>query len=242
MDDPIEKRSKYLKLVEERKACDACAGLGLTNPSRCCDGQFDSEHIGPWSGWQGNLDAEVLVIGQEWGDVDTFQEQRGHEQPNNSTNALLIDLLAEIGISIAGPAQGRGFQGRIFLTNAVLCLKRPEGGLGGAVRSRWFKNCRTKFLKPLIETVRPKHVVCLGGKAYEAVLKAFELPRQELREAVATMNGIPLPTGGTVYAVYHCGRRNQNFCRKADKQKEDWRRLGERMKQLHLTAIVGATF
>jgi len=136
--------SKYLKLVEDRKACDSCADLGLTNPSRCCDGNSIRSTSAPGR-LAGKSASGTAGDRQEWGDVGTFQLQRGREQPDNSTNALLIDLLAEIGINIAGPERGRGFEGRIFLTNAVLCLKRPEGGLGGAVRSQWFKNCRTKF-------------------------------------------------------------------------------------------------
>jgi len=61
------KLAAYRVLVEERKTCRVCEGL--INPSDCAGGVYDSEHIGPWSRWQGNLDSELMVVGQDWGDV-----------------------------------------------------------------------------------------------------------------------------------------------------------------------------
>jgi hypothetical protein len=60
-----EKKTKYDALVQARRLCRAC--VELVNPSVCQDGAFDSDAIGPWSTWQGNLDALVMVIGQDLG-------------------------------------------------------------------------------------------------------------------------------------------------------------------------------
>ena len=60
-----DKSERYFQLVEARKACTACAGL--SNPSTFHEGEFDSAQIGPWSRWQGNLNAAVMIVGQDWG-------------------------------------------------------------------------------------------------------------------------------------------------------------------------------
>ena len=40
----------------------------LKEPSEIENGKYDKEDsIGPWSLWQGNLEAQILVIGQDWG-------------------------------------------------------------------------------------------------------------------------------------------------------------------------------
>ena len=62
------KRARYGALVGARKTCRACADPA--NPSVCEGGAFDCEAIGAWSRWQGNADAQVMVVGQDWGDVD----------------------------------------------------------------------------------------------------------------------------------------------------------------------------
>jgi len=72
--DIAGKKAKYDALIEARKSCRAC--VDLVNPSVCQDGAFDCNAIGAWSKWQGNLDAPVMVIGQDWGDVAWFPERR----------------------------------------------------------------------------------------------------------------------------------------------------------------------
>jgi uracil-DNA glycosylase len=98
------KRPTYDALVAARKACRACRGL--TNPSQCGDSAWDSEHIGPWSRWQGNLDARLMIVGQDWGGVDAFVRDKGCDIDKNPTNETLAKLLASIRITV-GPATRR---------------------------------------------------------------------------------------------------------------------------------------
>ena len=143
------------------KACSLCSAL--ENPSRCEQGHYDSRHIGPWSQWQGHLNAELMVVGQDWGDTNYFIRNHGLEAQRNPTNNMLRELLGSIGIDVGSPHDCRN-DGRVFLTNAILCLK-TTGGLQGNVKKEWFSNCGRAFLRPLIEIVGPKVVVCLGERA-----------------------------------------------------------------------------
>lgn len=91
----MNKLEAYRVLVTKRKACRLCCGL--TNPADPKCGAFDSEEIGPWSLWPGCLDADILVVGQDWGDEAFFMKNNGRDPAINPTNDNLRALLKEIG-------------------------------------------------------------------------------------------------------------------------------------------------
>jgi DNA polymerase len=199
----------------------ACASLNLTNPSKCHDGIYDNTgHIGPWTQWQDNLDAELMVVGQDWGGVDYFIDNEGLEQDDNETNTRLIELLACVGIQIDLPINTT--ERPLYFTNAAICLRR--GRLTGPVSSRWFSNCGPLFLRPQVELVKPKVVVTLGYHAYGAVCKSFGVaPAQRMRDAIQR-EPERLPNGSVLVPVYHCGKNGQRS-RSMNEQKQDWKRV-----------------
>jgi DNA polymerase len=217
------KTNTYANLVSAREACRLCAHCGLTNPSTVDGGEHDSRQIGPWTQWQGHLDAELMIVGQDWGDVRYFHENAGRDKPSNPTNLMLARLLRSIGIEIGSPDDPSP-AAPVFLTNAVLCLK--DGGLQAKVRPEWFINCGRAFLRAQIELVNPAVVVGLGQRAFEAVLSAFDLPIPPFRQAVLSAEGTLLPNGSRLLAVYHCGMRILNTHRPEAAQLADWRRIG----------------
>jgi uracil-DNA glycosylase family 4 len=216
-----DKRHAYLKLVEKRKGCHSCEDHGLTNPSVCRGGVYDNtEHIGPWTQWQGNLDAELMVIAQDWGGAEYYIGCEGLEKDTNPTNKRVCELLASVGIQIQLPKQTR--EGPLFFTNAVLCL-RPGLLTGPAIKSRCFTNCSTAFLRPQVEVVNPKVVVTLGRMAYRSLMTGYgKKPKERMREAV---NDIVELNGSTwLVPVFHPGN-NGTRSRSFEKQKEDWLRV-----------------
>ena len=213
------KRAEYAELVTARKACQLC--VGLVNPSVIDGGRLDSDHIGPWSLWQGNMDAAVMVVGQDWGDTTYFLDRKGTEGPKNPTNLALVELMGIAGIAIGDPgvAVGRDVE---FFTNAILCLK--EGGLQGKVQPAWFSNC-APFLRRKVEIVKPAVVVGLGERAYRAILGGFGMKSRAFRTEVDDEGGTLLPNGTRAFAVYHCGARIRNTHRPMAMQREDWKRM-----------------
>ena len=210
----------YRNLVSARKSCSLCAGL--TNPSRSAAGVYDGDEIGPWTRWEGDLDATVMVVGQDWGDEEGFKRQKGLDSSNSSTNRTLRELLASVGVRV-DPPTGQTQRVGAFFTNAILCLK--QGGAQAAVRAEWFAKCGQHFLRPQIELVHPKVVVCLGEQAYRAVLAAYGLSPSSFREAVDATEPTVLPDGIPVVAVYHCSQRILNTHRDLEAQRRDWRRV-----------------
>ena len=67
--------------------------VGLCNPSAKELRHFDSDEIGPWTRLHGDLNASLMVIGQDWGDVDYFVSNGGLDKLNNPTSQLLYDVI-----------------------------------------------------------------------------------------------------------------------------------------------------
>lgn len=215
----MAKIEDYAALVAARKVCRAC--IGVTNPADIEGGQYDTDEIGPWSRWQGNLNAQLMVAGQDWGDTKYFRGWAGLEKQSNPTNATLVHLVRSLGIHI-GPPGGTEGQDLVFFTNAVLCLK--EGGLQGKVDRAWFRNCRG-HLRRQIEIVHPKVVIGLGERAFESILSAFDLVAGPFHAEVENPEGTALPNGSRAFAVYHCGARVRNTHRSLEEQENDWARI-----------------
>lgn len=218
------KLKRYSKLVEKRKDCRLCEHLGLTNPSQCEERvHHQTGHISPWTQWQGNLHAKLMVIAQDWGGAD-YVNHRVLEEDDNITNRRICKLLASVDIKIKLPQETQD-ERPLFFTNAVLCLK--PGRLTGPVNSRCFSNCATDFLRQQVELVDPKVVVTLGYMAYHSLLIAYKLPLKTLmREAV--QESFQLPGGNVLVPVYHPGN-NGTRSRSFENQRMDWQRVRRAM-------------
>ncbi|MEO8596249.1 MAG: uracil-DNA glycosylase family protein [Candidatus Solibacter sp.] len=219
---PLDRTASYAALVAARQLCRACTGL--INPAACDGGIHDSDAIGPWSLWQGNLNADLVIVGQDWGDTGYFSANKGHEKAGNPTNVTLMKLLASIGIVIAVPTADDAGGGAVFMTNAILCLK--DGGMQGDVRPEWFANCGARFLKPTIDVISPKVVVTLEERAYRALVGGYGLPRMAFRTAVERPEGFMLASGTRCWPMYHCGARILNTHQPYERQVRDWQRVG----------------
>lgn len=214
------KHEAYRDLVMARQHCRACQGL--RNPAEPDLAVYDTGEIGPWSRLHGDLNARLMIVGQDWGDTRYYCAHQGLDDLKNPTMRTLERLLGESGIPAAMDRYGQGNCG-VFLTNAILCLK--DGGLQAAVDDHWFRHCGPRFLRPQIELVAPRVVVALGQRAHESILHAYGLKVRAFRDAVASPDGHLLPNGSRLLAVYHCGNRILNTHRKYPEQLHDWQRV-----------------
>lgn len=218
------KLQEYTSLVECSKKCIDC-GDGLINPSNYPEN--DSNDIGPWSRWQGNLDAEIIVVGQDWGDVNYFSRNAGRDNDTEPTCKNLIKRFMEIGIDIGTP--NKPAPAPVFLTNSILCLKQE--GKSSNVLSKWQKNCCGKYLKPLISIIKPKVVVALGEKAYRAIMYLYGKKPVPFKAAVDNAVPVELENGVNLFPVCHCSQQIINSgVRTEQQQKEDWKRIQKYLK------------
>lgn len=213
----MNKLARYGRLVQRRKKFRFSDGL--INPSQIKNGIYDQDHLGPWSAWQGNIDARILLIGQDWGDLDYFLDNKGHDLDENPTNKNLIELFQAIGIDIGSPSQPNR-SAPTFFTNAILGIK-AKGKMAGKVSPSWARESTEAFLKPLLEIVKPEIVITLGMVAYNEIAYVYSLPKYPLKRLVLE-NPVLLKDNKRLYAQYHCGRlgvANRNLAL----QKRDWK-------------------
>src|SRR6185437_2337202 len=67
---------------------------------------FSDEVLNPWSLWHGNLNAEILLIGQDFSDVTYFKENFANYWENereSDTNRNLRKLFLNLGYDIGLP-------------------------------------------------------------------------------------------------------------------------------------------
>ena len=213
----MNKTKQYHQLVKNRKSFPFSAGL--LNPSQIENGEFDKEnHIGPWSRWQGNLNAKLLVIGQDFSDKEYYIKNRGIDPDNNPTNKNLAELFSMIGIKV-GKARHPITTYPLFFTNCILGIK-SDGGMTGKVKMSWAVESTKHFLMPLIKIIEPEILITLGKLAYDSIAEMYGLKKYPLKKII-NENPIYLSDGKKLFAMYHCGGLG-TANRKLDLQKKDW--------------------
>jgi uracil-DNA glycosylase family 4 len=222
------KQREYQVLVEKRKACSLCKGQ-LENASRIEGGVHDSDRVGPYSRWQGNLDASVVVVAQDFSDVAGFCKYRGWAGSDVQTNKYLVELLGCADFAVALPEYGKP-DDKLFFTNAVLCMKSgQQGGRQQSVSVSCFNNC-SSFLKTTIEIIAPRLVITLGEQALRATTHAFGIRKAEpLSRCVG--HPVALASGIQLVPVYHPSPTVVNTHRCIERMRADWRGIGQLLKQ-----------
>ncbi len=224
-----DKRAAYSNLVRDRKACHACQGL--INPADHIYHKYDSDQIGPWSLWQGNLDSYLLVVGQDWGDTEYFKKWRGKDQrTGNPTNENLQLLLRQIGIHIGKPGDLQESKSELFFTNLILCLK--QGGLQAPVNNHWLIDCGERFFRPFVDLMRPKAILALGKDVATTILELYNVGFNKNHTLKAIMKKSPytLTPSTVLFPLYHCGAGSVNRNRSRVEQKKDWEKVADWMK------------
>jgi uracil-DNA glycosylase len=212
----------FSDLVKARKSCRICIDR---NPGEIRNGaeyDFDPDVVSHWSQWLGDRNPEILVIGQDFGDIKYFREHRGKDENNNVTNNTLHALLECAGIKVAKPPKQDNVSG-VFLTNSILCFKNSP--MSSGVRSHWTKACACNHLRHLIERLQPRIVVAMGSHGWLAARVALQLENVPKKILVAVGSMWAAPNGIRVFPVSHCSGLGQ-VNRPLKQQREDWMRIG----------------
>jgi uracil-DNA glycosylase len=222
------KISELRELTSARKSCRICLDR---DPGKIHAGaffDFDPDVISYWSQWLGHPSPQLLIVGQDFGDLDYFKKFRGLDDPHNKTNENLCELLWHAGLTPSKPPLADRIT-RIFLTNSILCLKEPP--MNSPLRETWVRACAINHLRPLIERLRPPIVVAMGGPAWQATQFALEIKNAPKRICAAAGGTWTTRMGTRIFAVGHCsglGVRNRPW----QMQLEDWSRIGDAVRQI----------
>jgi len=215
-----KKLDRYEKLVKDRKSClpypsnpYGCDGstvkgapdLVLLNPSQIEKTKLpDYNEIGLISVVQKSLDAEIMVVLQDWGDISdyrkTIQEEgsegfKGFGGPYRSRNSTLENLNECLAFVLDRNQNEGGHISlldhsypEIFLTNSMLCLKswnRSEKNTD-YYDGDWSSRCSAKFLPELIDIIQPSIIIAAGKHAFQSISRTvFKVePPETLADAI----------------------------------------------------------
>lgn len=206
MDQP--KLQRYHAHVSACRSCRACMDQSLpecARPENPSDGGF-AHHPSPWAEQGSNLNAEVVIVGQ---DFSGREERWTHPNAAAPTNKFLLACMHDAGLNPQS----------CYFTNAMLCLK--PGAMNATVKAVWLKNC-APHLHKTIEIISPRAVATLGTQACRSVLLAFG------KRCTSMLPKGPVPveldTAAHLFVFGHPGRLGQRARAKAQQQ-EDWRAL-----------------
>ena len=194
-----QRNADYAGLVALRKQCKLC---DLTNPAAVEKGKFDSDVIGPYTRWHGDLNARLVVVAKDFAPESIFTEYEGRPGADVETNKRLIRYLRIAGFDAGDPRQSYRDRG-LFFTNAILCLAKGEK-MRTAVSLQHARRCGDKFLCKLLRLISPAVVVALGNHAVDAVLEACDTTRNPAAPIMARgKTGFALPDGPRFFSVPH---------------------------------------
>ncbi len=171
-----EKERQFLQLVRRVKACQLCPRM--MNSARV---------IGPGCG---PLNAPLMFIGEAPGRLGADVSHLPFHGDKAGHN--FESLLNQVGLT----------RYDIFVTNAVLCNPKGDGGNNATPNLREQRNCQN-HLREQLELLNPRIVVTLGGTALRAAagLAPHNLTlRDDVRTAVPWNGRLLIP-------LYHPGQR-----------------------------------
>jgi restriction system protein len=200
------------------------------------DGFYDLDFVSPWTAGAQNIDAALMIIGQDW-ISEKYLENRAPEMrltlkemgqdPMLPTNKHLKKLLKE------------HFDLRFsdtYATNMSVFIKL--GNMDADVPRKDLEDFARKFTLPLIRAVQPSMVLCLGERTFNALRRANNQPRMKWSDAC-------LPTahtraeGAEVYGVPHTGSWGSKNAGGDVRMSEIWTSLAQRFQKLNTLAASG---
>lgn len=167
--------------------------------------------IGYWNDVFQNYNAKLMIVGQDWGSCEYLQkflkyhkwelpESKEYWEKGNPTWENLMCFLHEAGFKTDDGAYRFS---DIYLTNALLCLRKGKQMSGDKGLDKcWFHYC-FKFLEEQIKIIKPKIIATLGQNVFQVFANEYGLGLpKSFNEAVAK----PKPFNEIViFPLYHTG-------------------------------------
>ena len=154
-----KKEKAFLKLCKEISKCEICKNINFTphlTEKNCfipAPKSNKPNYVNLWNRFQGSLNADIMVIGQDYG---VFEEKVF------PTDSKLIELFNNpLGISIDKKNP------HVFLTNIANCYRNHTST--GTLNKGCLALCANKFMSRLIKIISPKIIITLGQDTFNAL-------------------------------------------------------------------------
>ncbi len=192
-----------------------------------CNKQGSIEVLNPWNLWYGNLDAEILVIGMDWGSVvelSRFGKEGDFTKLRMPTDKNLEELFCNIGIKIGEP-YSKVANKKLFFTNAILGIRNATNNAGYVNLNAY--NFTPRILLDLINVIKPKGIIIMGKIAYKAVCNLHNTKGNRLQSSNKNMRELVLESlpeicGSKLFIVYHPSPKNTRIENKGWQKIKEW--------------------
>ncbi|MCA1469258.1 hypothetical protein I6F09_15295 [Bradyrhizobium sp. IC3195] len=194
------KQAAMAKLVAKRRA----ESGGRYHHLHLYDGgSWDLDFVVPWTKSACYLDADLMIIGQDWASEDYLRRNNDAKQRADravtgqdahlATNQNLKRLLTlHFGLCFS----------RTYATNVLVYIK--PGGMSSKVPKKDLTRCATAYTLPELEIVKPRMALCLGAVTFDSVRSALGLGRLGWQDAcIPSAHTRSGPT--EIYGVPHTG-------------------------------------
>ena len=196
-------------------------------------GIWDCDHVVPWSKSACNLDAELMVIGQDWASEEFLREPKyntperisarstaGQDEYLPTNRRLKVLLQKHFGMSFA----------QTYATDVSVFIK--PGNMTGNVPMKDMLYCAETYALPQIRIVQPAMAVCLGAKTFNSLRRAMNLTDLRLQEAWAPFAHTNY-NGTEIYGVPHTGGLGHANAGGMEKVDQIWSGLATRFDELN---------
>lgn len=186
------------------------------------NGIFECEHVSPWTKSGCNVDAEIMIVGQDWSSSDALDRDPpdlhsaalGFSE-KFPTNRNLDNLLERyFGLNRA----------ECYLTNLFPFIKLGKANAG--VPLKHLVACAQLFTLPEVWIVSPQLVICLGLRTFVSLMRAVSL--KESPKMDQAVNAPFKFSDAMIHCVAHTGAFGMNN-RGRDQVEEDWQQLAASM-------------
>lgn len=173
--------NEFKNLINKLSKCDKCLNLKNKNQEDCSliniykDKSFCLKIPSIWTDWQNRLNANIMIIGQDWGpyvEMQKFYNEYKKSETIENWKHLIEEekSLTKRNLKkfIYQSAQNNSIQleenfiDTIYITNAILCARQGNNYRSDSIK---LKDCTlncSEYLKKQIEIVKPKVILTLG--------------------------------------------------------------------------------
>jgi uracil-DNA glycosylase len=225
----MTKEQKWAALLRLAKKRRRDSIQGYCRLSDFHGGYYECCFVSPWTKSAYNVDADVMLLGQDWSSSDNLNRPRCPEQRkigqtwNLPTNRRLRDFLEQhMQLDFC----------KTYATNVFPFIKK--GAVSARIKPIDMHYCAKEYAVPEMEIVAPKMAICLGKSTFEAVqLSLGEEPRQF---AEAFLPECRINYHSTeIYGVPHPGSWGIRNAGGMERVHERWRILAKRLIELRRT-------
>ncbi len=209
-------------LANELARCENCLHMQNKKGQDCSlvnifqDKNFYSKIPSIWTDWENRLDADIMIIGQDWGpfvEMKKFHDLYLKKETKENWKSLMEEEKSltkknlESFLLISAKNHERvleeKFMDKIYITNAILCARSGNHYRSDSIK---LKECTLNccgFLKKQIAMVQPKVILTLGFFPLLSLSKIYGFKIEKNLTQTLKKHSLFQVEGVTIIPLYH---------------------------------------